>query len=165
MILFEKMFQKSLGGLIIDKFAKNNKLICAAMKKIILFTLLAVSLTFTSCTEKIGGNADMSTIEFTVYNSDWVEYGAVGEAGYGFAVDLSMPEITDNVIHNGMVSLYMKYGESWIPVPVYFYNTGFQGGYFYTMKRGVFSIEYYESDHQTVKPESQIFRLVIVQPY
>jgi hypothetical protein len=134
------------------------------MKKLILLTVLAVSLFFTSCTEDLGGNADMSTIDFIVYESDWIEYGTFGVAGYGFAVDLEMPEITENVVNNGMVSLYMKSGESWLPVPVNFYNEGFQGGYIYALKRGLFSIEYYESDQKTVRPDTHSFRLVIVQP-
>jgi hypothetical protein len=104
------------------------------------------------------------TIDFIVQSSEWVEYGIEGNPGYGFAVDLSMPEITDNVINNGMASLYMKSGESWLPVPIYFYNDSYQGGFIYAMKRGVFSIEYYESDHFTLRPNTQIFRLVIVQP-
>ena len=134
------------------------------MKQIIFITLIAIALFSTSCESDTGGNADMRTVDFIVQSSEWVEYGIQGNPGYGFAVDLAMPEITDNVINNGMVSLYMKSGESWLPVPVYFYNDTFQGGYIYAMKRGVFSIEYYESDHQTVRPDTQIFRLVIVQP-
>ena len=135
------------------------------MKKLILFALLVVSFSFFSCTEKVGGNAEMSTMEFSVLHSEWIEYGNPGEVWYGYAVDIVMPEITDNVVHNGMLSLYMKLGESWVPVPVNFYYNGFQGGYFYTMKRGILSVEYYESDQQTVRPESQLFRLVIVQPF
>jgi hypothetical protein len=135
------------------------------MKKLFFLTLIALSLFSFSCTEKTGGNADMSTVDFVVQSNEWIEYGVAGEPMYGFAVDLAMPEITDNVVQNGMVSLYMKSGESWLPVPVYFYNVGFQGGYFYKMKRGVFSIDYYESDQQTLRPDTQIFRLVIVQPF
>ncbi len=134
------------------------------MKTLIFISLIVISLFSASCTEKIGGNADLQTIDFVVQKSDWVEYGIIGSPGYGFAVDLSMPELTDNVIQNGMVSLYIKSGESWTPVPVYIYHDGFQGGYIYALKKGIFSIEYYESDQQTVRPETQVFRLVVVQP-
>lgn len=134
------------------------------MKKLIFITFLAITFLITSCTEDTGGNADMTTVDFVVYSSDWVEYGTYGKAGYGFAVDITMPEITDNVVQNGMVTLYMKSGESWLPVPVSFYNEGFQGGFIYAIKRGIFSIEYYESDQQTVGPDNHTFRLVIVQP-
>jgi len=106
----------------------------------------------------------MQTVDFTVYSADWVESGIYGKAGYGFVVDLAMPEITNNVIQNGMVSLYMKTGESWTPVPLQYYNEGFQGSYFYKMSHGVFSIEYYESDQLTLRPGTQDFRLVIIQP-
>jgi len=134
------------------------------MKTLIFISLIVISLFTASCTEKIGGNADLQTIDFVVQKSDWVEYGIMGSPGYGFAVDLIMPELTDNVIQNGMVSLYIKSGESWTPVPVYIYHDGFQGGYIYALKKGIFSIEYYESDQQTVRPETQVFRLVVVQP-
>ena len=133
------------------------------MKRLIFITLIAVSLFSISC-QKDGGNADMQTVNFVVQNADWQEYGVKGSPDYGFYIDLSMPEITDNVIQNGMVSLYIKSGDGWIAVPVYFYHDSYQGGYYYSMLRGVFSIDYYESDHLTVKPDTQIFRLVIVQP-
>jgi protein involved in sex pheromone biosynthesis len=138
------------------------------MKKLIFITVLAVTLFSSSCTDDVGGNADMSTVDFNVQSSEWVEYGTKGEVGYGYAVDLVFPELTNNVIQNGMVSLYIKTGDAWIPVPVYFYNQTdqylYQGGYFYRIKQGVFSIDYYESDGYTSNPGTQIFRLVIVQP-
>lgn len=139
------------------------------MKSFIIISFLALSIFSTSCVKDTGGNADIRTVDFTVQNADWVEYGTPGEEGYGFAVDLKFSEITNNVIQNGMVTLYMKRGDSWTSVPFnYFYRSGdqvdFQGGYFYSMKIGVFSIDYYESDHYTLNPGTQIFRLVIVQP-
>ena len=68
-----------------------------------------------------------------------------------------------------MVTLYMKRGDSWTSIPFnYFYmNTegvDYTGGYFYAMKSGVLSIDYYESNHLTAFPGKQTFRLVIVQP-
>jgi hypothetical protein len=139
------------------------------MKKLIFISLIAISLFSVSCTEETGGNADMTTVDFIVQNTDWVEFGNIGEQGYGFAVDLNFPEITSNVINNGMVTLYIKRGESWTPIPFnYFYlnpdGVNYEGGYFYSMKTGIFSIDYYESDYFTENPGTQIFRLVIVQP-
>jgi hypothetical protein len=146
--------------------SKNN-----TMKKLIFITVLAITLFSVSCTDEIGGNANMSTVDFSVQTSEWQETlkPVFGTAGYGYYVDLDFPELTNNVIQNGMVSLYMKIDDAWIPVPVYFYNQidqyQFQGGYFYRMKQGVFSIDYYENDGETGNPGTQIFRLVIVQPY
>ncbi len=134
------------------------------MKRLFFIAVIALSLLSVSCEQDPGGNADMRTIDFFVQSNEWIEYGIYGEPGYGFAVDLNMPEITDNVIQGGMVSLYMKSGEAWMPVPIYFYNENYQGGYIYSMKRGTLSIDYYESDHYTLRPETQIFRLVIIQP-
>jgi hypothetical protein len=139
------------------------------MKRLIFISVLALALFSASCTDDIGGNAQMSTVDFTVQTNQWQETGTWQEAGYGFYVDLDFPELTNNVIQNGMVSLYMKSGNAWIPVPVYFYSQvdqyQFQGGYFYRMTQGIFSIEYYENDGETGNPGTQIFRLVIVQPY
>jgi hypothetical protein len=146
------------------------------MKRLIFITLVAVSLCSTSCTKEyvtnvVGGNADMRTVDFNVQTNDWVEYGTPGEQGYGFYVDLTFPEITNNVIQNGMVTLYMKRGDTWTSIPFnYFYrSTGvdpvnYEGGFFYSMQQGLFSIDYYESDHYTLNPGDQTFRLVIVQP-
>lgn len=133
------------------------------MKKLLFISIVAISLFSTSCA-KVGGNADMSTVDFIVQNTDWKEYGKYGEQGFGYAVDLDFPELTNNVIQNGMVTLYMKTGESWTSVPFNYYYSNFQGGYYYSMQVGRFSIDYYESDHQTENPGTQIFRLVIVQP-
>jgi len=144
------------------------------MKQLILFAILAVSLSFQSCqkdniTQVIGGNADMSTIDFSVLENEWDEYGTFGTVDYVFAVDLAIPEITDNVIANGMVNLYRKEGDTWVSIPtnIFYQNGGalYQGMFIYRMKRGLFSIEYYESDFKTVRPGTQYFRLVIVQPY
>ena len=139
------------------------------MKRLIFIAVLAITLFSASCTDDIGGNADMSTVDFTVQGNQWLIVGNEGEVGYGYVVDLDFPELTDNVIQNGMVNLYMKSGDAWIPVPVYFYYQSddvlYQGGFFYRMKRGVFSIDYYESDGYTQNPGTQNFRLVIVQPY
>jgi hypothetical protein len=139
------------------------------MKKLILISILALSLFSVSCTKDEGGNAVISTVDFNVQTNQWQETGTFQDAGYGFYVDLDFPELTNNVIQNGMVSLYMKVDNAWIPVPVYFYNQAdqyqYQGGYFYRMTQGVFSIEYYENNGLTSNPGTQIFRLVIVQPY
>ena len=146
------------------------------MKKLIFITLVALSLFSSSCTKEyvtnvVGGNADMRTVDFNVLTNQWVEYGTPGEQGYGYYVDLTFPEITNNVIQNGMVTLYMKRGDTWTSIPFnYFYrSTGttpvnYEGGFFYSMQQGVFSIDYYESDHYTMNPGDQTFRLVIVQP-
>ncbi|MFA5972667.1 MAG: hypothetical protein WC780_09975 [Lentimicrobiaceae bacterium] len=134
------------------------------MKRLIFISVLAITLFSISCTKDTGGNADMSTVDFIVQSSDWVEYGTAGEPGFGYAVDLDFPEITNNVIENGMVTLYMKIGESWTSVPFNYFYSDYQGGYFYSMKFNTLSIDYYESDHQTLNPGTQIFRLVIVQP-
>lgn len=139
------------------------------MKRLIFITVLALALFSTSCTDDNGGNANISTVDFNVQTNQWLETGTWQVAGFGYYVDLDFPELTNNVIQNGMVSLYMKSGDAWIPVPVYFYNQvdqyQFQGGFFYRMQQGVFSIEYYENDGETGNPGTQIFRLVIVQPY
>lgn len=134
------------------------------MKRLIFISVLVITLFSISCTKDTGGNADMSTVDFIVQSSDWIEYGTIGEPGFGYAVDLDFPEITNNVIENGMVTLYMKIGESWTSVPFNYFYSDYQGGYFYSMKFNTLSIDYYESDHQTLNPGTQIFRLVIVQP-
>src|SRR5664279_1159480 len=128
------------------------------MKRLIFLTLVAVSIFSTSCTKEyvtnvVGGNADMRTVDFNVLTNQWVEYGTPGEQGYGFAVDLNFPEITNNVIQNGMVTLYMNN----VLVP----PVNYEGGFFYSIQQGLFSIDYYESDHYTLNPGDQTFRLVI----
>ncbi len=138
------------------------------MKKLIFITVIAIAIFSSSCRDEVGGNADMSSVDFTVQDTQWQETGDWQIAGYGFFVDLDFPEITNNVVQNGTVNLYLKSGDGWIPVPVYFYNQvdqyQFQGGYFFRMQKGLFSVEYYDSDGETQSPGTQLFRLVIIQP-
>lgn len=135
------------------------------MKNVAILSLILITLALSACQKYESGNTRISSVEFVVYQNDWVEFGTKGSPGYGFAADIPMPEITDNVINYGSVTLYMKSGDSWVQVPIYFYASGYQAGFIYAMKRGLFSIEYYESDQQTVRPDGQAFRLVILQPY
>jgi ribosomal protein S1 len=114
--------------------------------------------------EKARREAAWNNLEEALVSGVHVNGVIFGRVKGGFAVDLDFPELTNNVIQNGMVTLYMKNGESWTSVPFNYFYSSYQGGYFYSMKVGTFSIDYYESDHNTENPGTQIFRLVIVQP-
>jgi hypothetical protein len=135
------------------------------MKRFFFFALALFALSISSCTDD-GNNTDLSTISFTIRASSWIESGEIFIDNHGFYVDLPMPELTDNVVNNGMVSLYRLRSSdgAWEPVPLVNYYSSYNGGYIYFFKKGILSIDYHDSDFQEVNPGEQTFKLVIIQP-
>ena len=94
-----------------------------------LLSLLVVSLLAGGCTNKyvteeyILEGLDMTLIDFTVKNNNWgyreVEYGNEDE-GY-FEAILEVPEITKDVIEQGVVMVYRRFNDGgstiWTPLP------------------------------------------------
>lgn len=65
------------------------------------------------------GNANVFSINYAVDESDWVDVGVEGEAGFFKAVDLGVPEITDDINETGLVLAYYRANstEPWIALP------------------------------------------------
>ena len=95
----------------------------------LFFLLVTACLMAVGCTKEyitqqyITQGMDMTLIDFTVKNSNWqirdVDYGNDDE-GYFQAV-LEVPEITRNVIEQGVVMVYRRFNDGgsviWTPLP------------------------------------------------
>lgn len=49
---------------------------------------------------------ELISIKYEVLEGDWVANGNVGEPGYFLELDFDVPEITQNIIENGVVLVY-----------------------------------------------------------
>lgn len=93
------------------------------MKKVILLMMVAVAITFSSCTKegKEGapgkdGNANVVSSTLTVYASDWI-YEAPS-----WRVNMTYPAITQSIMDGGAVLVYIKNSSntySQLPLTIY----------------------------------------------
>ncbi|MEM7370911.1 MAG: collagen-like protein [Bacteroidota bacterium] len=54
------------------------------------------------------GNANVISINYAADPSHWYDVGAPGEDGYFMALDLDVPEITQDIVSNGLVLVYYR---------------------------------------------------------
>lgn len=68
------------------------------------------------------GNFNVFSINYEILETDWLDIGTPGEPGFFRVVDLSVPEINDDIVDNGMVLAYYRAqdGDPWIALPLTF---------------------------------------------
>jgi hypothetical protein len=116
------------------------------------------------------GNANVVSITKTIAPSDWIATGTLGEDLY-FYYEISIPEITDDIVQNGAVIIYYKdiYGSYHaLPVTYYFYVSSVDYYYHstirYSYQIGKVRIELEDSDLNTYRlEESAEFKIVIIE--
>ena len=92
------------------------------------FTILSLSFflssIFFSCQgpegpQGLDGNANVISINYLILASDWQEVGKPGEVGFLLAVDLDVPEITQDIVDHGLVLAYYRATDSdpWTALP------------------------------------------------
>ncbi len=142
-----------------------------SVRKFILYSLVIFPFVFNACTKDTYIEQKRTqSYRFTVDPKSWVEINApLGSQGYGFRSEQLFPEITNDVMINGSVNLFIEIDGTLEPLPlnVYFKSkegVPYQGRYTYWFKAGRLFIEYYESDFNTGKPTNPLnFKLVIIQ--
>ena len=157
------------------------------MKKILTFAAIAMTMLLSSCTKEYytqGDSLNIKTIIGNVAQEAW-GYSYYGDNNYFYAT-ISAPEITKDVLHNGVVKVYRVYNfnqgnETHTELPFllqqeYFYTdeeTGKEMVGFYTsevtaeISAGKVDIIYTESDfnyeiNETFVPEAMVFRIVVM---
>lgn len=55
------------------------------------------------------GNANVNSISFTVQTWEWANFGTVGQPGHLIYHEHNIPEITQDVMNDGMILVYKKY--------------------------------------------------------
>lgn len=85
------------------------------MKKLMLIAALAA--TMISCKEETKEES-LSIVEtFTVEPNQWIPNGTEGGANYGFYHEVSIPEMTSDVLKKSQVVVYRVVEETLIPMP------------------------------------------------
>ena len=149
------------------------------MKKILFAICISVSfgLVLTSCKGDRGptgpqGNANVRALTFDVVSSDW-QYQTNPQ--YQYYVNLTEPDISQDILDNGMVIVYLSNGNNgWQAIPVTGYIQGSSGGstynleYKYSPVYGLTQVTvwYYIVTNPTAwippNPGSQTFKVVVV---
>lgn len=135
-------------------------------KSLFLFALL---LSFTACTIEnntpgpVGpqgppGNANVVSTEHITLNT-WF----YNQQYKWYAADITMPEITDNVVNSGLVMVYQQLtsgsNQSWIPLPDTYGNLTTN----YDFSRGRLTIYRFNVDNTTpIAPTGMVVRVVVI---
>ena len=95
-----------------------------------IFALFILSIGLSACVRVDGpqgpqgspgrdGNANVISINYEVFESDWFEVGTPGENDFYMALDLSVPEIDQDIMDNGLVLAYYRIDDKspWIALP------------------------------------------------
>ncbi|MGN1232257.1 MAG: hypothetical protein ACI4UJ_02260 [Candidatus Cryptobacteroides sp.] len=153
------------------------------MKKILTLAAIAMTMLLSSCTKEYyteGDSLNIKTIIGNVSQDAW-GYSNLGNNNYFYAT-ISAPEITKDVLHNGVVKVYRVYNfnqsnETHTELPFLLqqeYVDGETGDViFWTsevtaeISAGQVTIIYTESDfdyelNETFVPESMVFRIVVM---
>ncbi len=104
-----------------------------AFTRFSLFATSVMMLTAVSCVGPVGpqgpqgrdgrdGNANVWSINYLAIESDWYGVGTAGDPGYFLALDLNVPEITTDIVNNGVVMVYYREtdGSPWVALPYTF---------------------------------------------
>jgi hypothetical protein len=146
------------------------------MKKILstAFILVSFSLMIIGCTGPTGpqGNANVQSDNITVSNSNWT---LTTSSPWEYSVTINDPKITQDIVDNGMVLVYISNGSGgWQLLPTIGYTTGTSGGYIYDLEwkyspvysTGAVTIWYYIVTDPTTwvpnNPGAQTFKIVAV---
>lgn len=111
-----------------------------------------------------GGGALAKTIQFEILTTDWNEFGTEGTQGYGYGVQLTVSDITQNVYDYGGVLTFMRFGTNsvWESLPASYSQDGFNQ--FWNVFHDVSTVwvEIYDTDFQTARPTDTIYLKVVV---
>jgi hypothetical protein len=106
----------------------------------------------------LDGNANVHSYTYNVFTSDWI----LNAPNYG--VDLSVPEITQSILDDGAVLVYMSNGSGgWMPLPY----TSWYSSYARLIKANILyedvTIWVLDSDlTQTPNPGDRTFKIVVI---
>ena len=133
---------------------------------IIVMSLLLLSSCDDFVTERELGKAKTDSYSFTVQPYQWIEMGQPETALYGYSVKINVPEITQDVLDNGLVMVYMKMDNEYAALPFTFTFDGYQTIFEYTLQLNIVNIYLFDTDLQTLDPTGPItFKVVIINDF
>jgi hypothetical protein len=140
------------------------------MKK--LLTLLSFTFLITSCAKDgedgapgaqgPAGNANVKSFNFMVTPGQWQATGGVG-VDYERYVDLSVAEVTQDIVDNGAVLVYWKSSGSAVQLPVTFPTGGNTLNLLSSFSVGTVSLEYYFSNFSSFTVNQNFdFKVIVI---
>ena len=142
-----------------------------------LLSIAIFATLFTSCLRVEGprgpqgppgqdGNANIWSITYLAEEGDWFDVGTPGEDEYFLALDLDVPEITQDIVDNGVVLVYYREDEqsAWIALPYTFisHNPEYIEKLDMIYSLGFVGMQSQASDRNAT-PYSGYFRVVIAE--
>jgi hypothetical protein len=125
--------------------------------------LLASTATFTGCTKDDGpnGNANLEHFTYTVQANQWYTYGVLGQPGFQYYRQFDVPEVTQDVMDNGAVMVYIKQDDLFYPLPAITDNDGWVNTIQFNVYPGMVEVFVEDTDFQTENPGTMTFKIVI----
>jgi hypothetical protein len=124
----------------------------------------------TSCQGPAGqsGKSGIKSFTFNLGFNDWLEYGTPEFQGYNIYTTVAVPELTEDILNNGMVLVYGRGGSAngtnfgaWIQLPY----TNIGGNFIHTERYEIFTggitITHADTDGLTGKPTNYEVKVVI----
>ena len=68
------------------------------------------------------GNANVISINYEIFAEDWIDIGTLGDPGFFRVIDLGVPEVSPDIVDNGVVLAYYRAQDTdpWIALPFTF---------------------------------------------
>ena len=104
------------------------------------------------------GNANVHSYTYDVFTSDW------NQVAPNYGVDLSVPEITQSILDDGAVLVYLSNGSGgWMPLPYTSWYSGYARLYKANILYEDVTIWVLDSDlTQTPNPGDRTFKIVVI---
>lgn len=110
-----------------------------------------------SCKKDDPHTAKVITENIWVMNYNWV-----GDE-YGYTASFSNSNITQNVVDNGCVLLYIDNNGKWMQLPITLAFGSYCSVWTFDWGLNSFSIYTYDDDELTIAPETMLFKIVIFE--
>jgi hypothetical protein len=148
------------------------------MRKLMITALMLASLaTITGCVKDglngrdgrdgvdgkdgLGGNVNIENSTFTIQANQWYTRGVFQQQGFQYYCLIDVPRITQDVMENGAVMIYVQQSDLFYPLPAITNNNGYVNTIQNNVYSGTVEIFVEDTDFQTENPGIMTFKIVI----
>lgn len=119
--------------------------------------LLSMIIIAASCKKDDPNAVKVNTEDIWVMDYNWV-----GDQ-YGYTASFYNSKITQNVVDNGCVLLYVDNNGKWMQLPITLAYGSYSSVWSFDWGLNSFSIYTYDDDDMTIAPETMLFKIVIFE--
>jgi hypothetical protein len=142
------------------------------MKRIMITALLAVTLaTITGCAKDgingrdgkdgLGGNANLEQFTYTIQSNQWYTRGTFQQPGFQYYHQIDAPEVTQSVMDNGAVMVYIKQSDLFYPLPAITDYETYVTTVQFNVYLGMVEVFIEDTDFQTQAPGAMTLKVVV----